>query len=131
MYHALLTNRYLTSRVIPLIAVAAVALCVALVIVVVSVMTGFLDMVKNSGRASLGDVVIACPGNGIPYYDRLIDRLDKLPEAAAATPVCESWGLLRMPYPDGPQKQTEQVQIWGIEPASFAKVTGYADTLYW
>ena len=26
MYHALLTNRYLTSRVIPLIAVAAVAL---------------------------------------------------------------------------------------------------------
>ncbi|MHC4710062.1 MAG: hypothetical protein ACYTA3_06480 [Planctomycetota bacterium] len=52
MYHALLTNRYLTSRVIPLIAVAAVALCVALVIIVVSVMTGFLDMVRSSGRRS-------------------------------------------------------------------------------
>ena len=57
MYHALLTNRYLTSRVIPLIAVAAVALCVALVIIVVSVMTGFLDMVKSSGRKLMGDVV--------------------------------------------------------------------------
>src|SRR5262245_30854234 len=87
MYHALLTNRYLTSRVIPFIAVAAVALCVALVIVVVSVMTGFLDMVKNSGRKLMGDVVISYPVSGIPSYDRLIQRLDKLPVAAAATPV--------------------------------------------
>ena len=59
MYHALLTNRYLTSRVIPLIAVAAVAMCVALVIIVVSVMTGFLDMVKSSGRPLMGDVVVS------------------------------------------------------------------------
>ena len=35
MYAALLANRYLTSRIIPLIAVGAVALCVALVIIVV------------------------------------------------------------------------------------------------
>src|SRR5690348_8621430 len=131
LYHALLTNRYLTSRVIPLIAVAAVALCVALVIVVVSVMTGFLNMVRDSGRKLMGDVVISCPVNGIPYYDKLIERLDHLPRAIAATPVVESWGLLKMPYPDGPQKQTETVQIWGIEPVSFAKVTGYGDSLFW
>ncbi len=131
MYHALLTNRYLTSRVIPLIAVAAVALCVALVIIVVSVMTGFLDMVRSSGRTLMGDVIIAYPVNGIPYYDRLIDRVERLPEAAAATPVIDSWGLLKMPYPDGPNKETETVQMWGIEPASFARVTGYAQTLYW
>ncbi|MHC4710063.1 MAG: ABC transporter permease [Planctomycetota bacterium] len=36
-----------------------------------------------------------------------------------------------MPYPDGPNKETETVQVWGIEPASFARVTGYGDTLYW
>jgi ABC-type lipoprotein release transport system permease subunit len=131
MYHALLTNRYLTSRVIPLIAVAAVALCVALVIVVVSVMTGFLNMVKNSGRTLMGDVVVTYPVSGIPHYERLIKRIEALPEAAAATPVVDSFGLLRMPYPDGPDKQTEVVQVWGIEPASFAQVTGYADTLYW
>lgn len=131
MYHALLTNRYLTSRVIPLIAVAAVALCVALVIVVVSVMTGFLDMVRDSGRKLMGDVVISCPVNGVPYYERLIARLDRLPQAMAASPVVESWGLLQMPYPEGSQKQTETVQIWGIEPVSFAKVTGYADSLHW
>ncbi|MHC4415387.1 MAG: ABC transporter permease [Planctomycetota bacterium] len=131
MYHALLTHRYLTSRVIPLIAVAAVALCVALVIIVVSVMTGFLDMVRSSGRTLMGDVIIAFPVSGIPYYERLIERIEQLPETAAATPVVDSWGLLRMPYPDGPNKETETVQVWGIEPAGFASVTGYADTLYW
>ena len=131
MYHALLTNRYLTSRVIPLIAVAAVALCVALVIIVVSVMTGFLDMVRSSGRTLMGDVIVAYPVSGIPYYERLIERIESLPEAAAATPVVDSWGLLKMPYPDGPNKETETVQVWGIEPESFARVTGYGDTLYW
>ena len=49
MYVALLANRYLTSRIIPWIAVAAVALCVALVVIVVSVMSGFLDMLRTSG----------------------------------------------------------------------------------
>src|SRR5688572_23459738 len=109
MYHALLTNRYLTSRVIPLIAVAAVALCVALVIVVVSVMTGFLNMVKSSGRTLMGDVVVSYQISGIPHYQRLIDRIVKLPEAAAATPVVDGWGLLQMPYPSGPDKSSEPV----------------------
>lgn len=131
MYHALLTNRYLTSRVIPLIAVAAVALCVALVIIVVSVMTGFLDMVRSSGRTLMGDVIVAYPVSGIPYYDRLIERIEALPEAEVATPVVDSWGLLKMPYPEGPNKETETVQLWGIEPESFARVTDFADTLYW
>jgi hypothetical protein len=62
---------------------------------------------------------------------RLIERIETLPEAAAATPVVDSWGLLKMPYPDGPNKETETVQVWGIEPESFARVTGYGDTLYW
>lgn len=131
MYCALLTNRYLTSRVIPFVAVAAVALCVALVIIVVSVMSGFLNMVRESGRTLMGDVVISYPVNGIPYYDRLIERLGERAEVAAATPVVDSWGLLRMPYPQGDNKETETVQIWGIDAPSFAEVTGYAETIHW
>jgi hypothetical protein len=131
VYHSLLTNRYLTSRVIPLVAVAAVALCVALVIIVVSVMTGFLDMVRSSGRTLMGDVIVAYPISGIPWYERLIDRIEAVPETEAATPVVDAWGLLKMPYPDGPYKETRTVQVWGIEPESFSRVTGYADRLYW
>jgi len=131
MYHALLTNRYLTTRVIPLVAVGAVGLCVALVIIVVSVMTGFLNMVRDSGRTLMGDVVVSYPVAGIPHYEMLIEYINEMPEASDATPVVNTWGLLRMPYPVGQSKQTETVQVWGIEPESFAAVTGYGETLHW
>ncbi|MCH2134512.1 MAG: ABC transporter permease [Phycisphaerales bacterium] len=131
MYQFLLTSRYLTSRIIPVLAVAAVALCVALVIVVVSVMTGFLDMVRDSGRTLMGDVVISYPVVGIPWYDDLIEEIEALPEAAAAAPLVDTIGVLRMPYPEGAGKEPKMVQIWGVDPGRFAKVTTYADTLMW
>ncbi len=131
MYHALLTNRYLTTRVIPFVAVAAVALCVALVIIVVSVMTGFLDMVRTSGRTLIGDVVVSAGVRGLPYYEQLIADIEALPDAVAATPVVDGFGILRMPYPLGPHKESKPVEVLAVEAASFARVTGYADTIYW
>lgn len=145
MYAPLLANRYLTSRIIPFIAVAAVALCVALVIIVVSVMTGFLDKVRDSGRTLIGDVVVNYPISGIPYYEELIADIEALPEAAAASPIVETLGLLRMPY--GTVERTgagaaqaggevvrgriEFVEVWGIDPASLDRVAGYYERLYW
>lgn len=126
MYQSLLTNRYLTSRVIPLLAVAAVALCVALVIVVVSVMSGFLEQFRTAGRTLIGDVIVHASLHGVPHYDDLIERIERNPLADSATPVVETWGVLRMPY-----DETTAVQIWGIEPESFDRVTDFADTLYW
>ena len=132
MYAPLLANRYLTSRIIPFIAVAAVALCVALVIIVVSVMTGFLDMVKTSGRTLTGDVVISRPITGIPYYEELIRDLEALPQAQSASPVVETFGLLQMPWGTGDGgKQIEMVEVWGIDPASLDRVVGFHDKLYW
>jgi lipoprotein-releasing system permease protein len=131
MYHAQLSNRYLGTRIIPLIAVAAVALCVALVIIVVSVMSGFLDMLKQSGRALMGDVVVSYPLRGIPHYPELLRRIKEIPGVEAATPLIETWGLLRMPYPDGDQKEIATVQVWGVEPESFSTVTGFDGTLWW
>jgi lipoprotein-releasing system permease protein len=131
MYAPLLTNRYLTSRVIPLIAVAAVALCVGLVIVVVSIMSGFLDMLLKSGRSLMGDVIISYPVNGIPYYEKLIDRINKLPETEAATPLISTVGLIRMPYPEGKRKEMVTSQVWCIEPESFGKVVDYGSSMYW
>ena len=131
MYQTLLTSRYLTSRVIPLIAVAAVALCVALVIVVVSVMTGFLDMVQSSGKTLMGDVIISNGISGIPHYEKLVNLIEKNEQVLAATPIVDGWGLLRMPYPNSNVKQSETVQVWGIEPKTFAIVTDYKNSLQW
>lgn len=119
------------SRVIPLIAIAAVGLCVALVIVVVSVMTGFLDMVQSAGKTLMGDVIITYGVSGIPHYETLVEKLEEDPSVVAATPIVDGWGLLRMPYPDTNAKQSETVQVWGIDPESFTRVTGFNDSLQW
>ncbi|MFZ4723492.1 MAG: ABC transporter permease [Phycisphaerales bacterium] len=131
MYAAQLANRYLTSRIIPLIAVGAVALCVALVVIVVSVMSGFLDMLKSSGRTLMGDVVINYPVRGLPWYDELIQEIGKLPEAEAATPLIDTYGLVRMPYPPGADKEVVTANVWGIEPQGFERVTDFSRSLYW
>jgi len=111
--------------------VAAVALCVALVIVVVSVMSGFLNMLQSSGRTLMGDVIITYGISGIPHYDELISHFEKDSTVLSATPIVDGWGLLRMPYPDSEAKQSETVQVWGIEPTSFAKVTSFDEALQW
>jgi lipoprotein-releasing system permease protein len=137
MYQSLLVLRFLTTRIMPVIAVAAVALCVTLVIVVVSVMTGFLDMLRNSGRTLVGDVVVSFELVGIPYYEELIAAIEALPEAEAASPLVETFGLLRMPY--GPRTSgggndtntLETVQVWGIDPESLARVVDFEKLVYW
>ncbi|MAB71043.1 MAG: hypothetical protein CMJ54_00885, partial [Planctomycetaceae bacterium] len=127
MYQPLLANRYLASRIIPLIAVAAVALCVGLVIIVVSVMSGFLDMLLNSGRTLMGDVIVRYADPGIPHYDLLVEEIESRPEAEAATPVVESFGLLKLPYGN----RTEGVQVWGIDPETFDRVVDFQPSLVW
>lgn len=127
MYQPLLANRYLGSRIIPLIAVAAVALCVALVIIVVSVMSGFLDMLLSSGRTLMGDVIVRGSDAGIPYYEEFINDLEGNPDVAAATPVVESFGLLKLPYSD----QGDGAQIWGIDPESFNRVVNLEASIVW
>ncbi len=94
-------------------------------------MTGFLDMVQSSGRSLMGDVVISNGISGIPHYKQLANELEDDDRIIAATPIVDGWGLLQMPYPDANAKQSETVQVWGIEPKSFAKVTDYEDSLHW
>ena len=79
----------------------------------------------------MGDVIVTYGISGIPHYQKFIDELEKDPFIKAATPIVDGWGLLRMPYPDRKAKQSETVQVWGIDPVSFTKVTGFNDSLYW
>ena len=58
MYKLFLCFRYLRRRYLALVAVVAVALCVAMVLIVVSVMDGFLRKVEYAARGLCGDIVI-------------------------------------------------------------------------
>jgi lipoprotein-releasing system permease protein len=124
VYQALLTRRYLTSKVMPLLAAVAVMLCTAMVLIVWSVMGGFLSMLIASGRTLIGDVAISNT-TGISYYQDLILRLERDEDIEAATPVIETFGLVKLPY------SLNRVIVKGIDAPSFDRVTGYADSLWW
>src|SRR5688572_22013213 len=126
VYQALLTRRYLTHRIMPLLAAMAVLLCTATELIVWSVMGGFLKTLVEAGRELSGDATIAWPLSGFGHYDDLIARLEKDPTVAAAAPIVETFGLVLLP--DG---RPAHVNVRGVEPASYARVTNYAQSLHW
>lgn len=126
MYQSLLTRRYLTSRVMPLLAALAVVLCTAMVLIVWSVMGGFLNMLLASGRTLMGDALITWPVVGIAHYEELIADLEADPRIAAATPLVEAPGLLATP-----EGTISMVQVIGVDGPGYDRVTGYADAVWW
>lgn len=127
MYQALLTRKYLTSKVMPLLSALAIALSTAMVLTVWSVMGGFLVLLLESGKTTIGDVAIeVSPPRGIPFYGELVDRLTDHPDVASATPVIETPGMVAFSA-----DQRRLVQVVGIEPETFDEVTGYESLLWW
>ncbi|MBM4108680.1 MAG: ABC transporter permease [Phycisphaerae bacterium] len=126
MYQALLTRRYLSSKVMPLLASLAVMLCTAMVLITWSVMGGFLERLLSAGRNVMGDVAVSWGTIGFAHADDLIARLEKHPDVAAAAPMIETFGLISLPG-----GRTEPVIIKGIEGSSFDRVTGFAEALWW
>lgn len=109
MYKLFLCLRYLRRRYIALVAIIGMALCVFMVLVVVSVMNGFLALVERSAKGMMGDIILDAPA-GLANYEKLIPEIDALPEVKASTPVVYSVGLLRL-GPVSPQT----VQVIGLK----------------
>ena len=126
MYQSLLARRYLVSKVVPLLAIIAVMLCITVVLITWSIMGGFLQMLIRSGRTVTGDVRITWPYTGFAYSDDLIARLEQEPSVDAACPAIESFAILGLPG-----GQTKMVSIRGVDPARYARVTAFTDTLWW
>ncbi len=80
MYKLFLCLKYLRRRYLALIAVAAVALCVAMVLIVVSVYDGFLSKVENAAKGLFGDVIVDSSQSlsAIGRYDQFISQLTGL-----------------------------------------------------
>jgi lipoprotein-releasing system permease protein len=125
-YRHLLTQRYLRRKLIPLFAAVAVALCTAMVVIVLSVMGGFLDLLRSAGHSLIGDVSISFGLGGFPHYEELIREIEALPEAEAATPLIEAFGLLKLPW-----DEVHGVRVLGIDGEGMDRVTGFRNTLYW
>ncbi len=128
MYKLFLTLRYLRKRRIAYFAIAAVTLCVAMVLIVLSVMGGWLDMVKQQARSLLGDVIIdnAAYG-GFPLYDEFIAEISQWPEVVKATPVLYTWGLFYF----SETKQSSYARVVGIRLHDVYEVNAFKASLFY
>src|ERR1700721_937015 len=95
MYKLHLILKYLLKRRIAWVSLLAVTLCTLMVLVVISVMGGWLNMFKSSFRGLSGDIVIHSEGMaGFPFYDQIIASLKNDKDIAAAVSTIETPGLL-------------------------------------
>ena len=129
MYKLFLCLHYLRSRVIAYFAVLGVMLCVAMMLISVSVMNGFLRTIEVAARGLFGEILIESGGqHGIAEYDAFIERLKKeVPEVQAASPFIISYGFLRVPESAGYRKA---VQVAGIRLPERADVTDFEKGLF-
>lgn len=133
MYRIALAIRYLRKRRIAYFAVGAVALCVAMVLVVHSVMSGFLDVVRSSSRSLLGDIILEIGGmESFPYYEEFIADLQRemSPQVAAATPVIISAGLLKM-LGDIGEDRTRLVVVTGVQLETYKRINSFGKGLFY
>ncbi len=128
MYTLFLCLRYLTRKKIVVFPILAVWLCVMMLIIVNSIMTGFVNRVRSAGRGLMGDVVIQSrSAAGFPYYAQIQTRINRLPQVAASTPVVNAYGLFNLP-----NFQTSMgVEIVGIDPATQSQVSHFGSDLFW
>jgi lipoprotein-releasing system permease protein len=125
VYQSLLTRRYLTSKIMPWLAMTSVALCCMLTLLVWSIMGGFLDVFREIGRKMEGDVSISWQTVGFPYYEDLIARLEKDEGVAAAAPVIRTFGMVSLP-----DDRTSPATIQGVD-ERYAKVSNYEESIWW
>lgn len=128
MYRLFLTLRYLRKRQIAFFAIAAIMLCTAMVLIVMSVMGGFLDTVKQRARGLLGDVIVDNKRfGGFPLYDEFIAEISNWPEIAKATPIIYTFGLLRFRSSGA----THPVSVVGVRLDEVRNVSAFGAGLYY
>lgn len=129
MYKLFLCLRYLRGKVISAVAVLAVTLCVAMMVITISVMSGFLDKIESAAKGLFGDIVIDSDSqSGLPLYDEFIAHVRRtVPEIEAGTPFVFSYGMLRLPeFPNYRQKVT----IAGIRLPQYTEVSDFHAGLF-
>jgi lipoprotein-releasing system permease protein len=128
LYRITLSLKYLLSRRLNLICVVGVALGVMLLILVLSVMDGFQDQLKETLRGSLSDLILT------PRYRMDFDRFEaalreREPEIVALSPQLQDFAIV------APDDETERREdkagafVIGVDPAREMAVSAFRDYL--
>ena len=133
-YIAFLASRLLQRKRIAFFSVGAVTLCVAMMVIVISVMGGFVDSIRDRANSLLGDLVLDGSMQGFPFYEEFIAEVKKLrdektgePLVVEATPLIYSYGILQVPA----LSKTKAVRIWGIKLDEYVRVNQFGKDLFY
>jgi lipoprotein-releasing system permease protein len=128
MYKLILAFRYLYRRKISYLALAAVALCVFIVVVVMTVMDGLVGDFKQKNHNYTGDCVVGTESLvGFPYYEEFVKDLTSADFVEAASPVIKSYTLIGA---EGSGRNVG-VELLGIDAAGFSRATSFGKTLHY
>ncbi len=127
MYKIVLAFRYFLKRRITHFAVLAVALCVFIVVVVMTVMTGLVGDFKQKNHDFVGDCVVGTESLvGFAYYEEFVNILEEQKDfVEGVSPVIKSYALINRKG----SERNEGLEIMGIEPLRHSRVTGFGKTL--
>jgi len=115
--------RYLKSRKVVTLSITAVTLSTALLIVVASLFSSFIETFEKSSASFLGDIVIFPPGL-VEHQDQLIDQLNKLNCVQASAGTLSGQGLLYLG-----KGNVRAVKVLGINPEQRDSVTNFKEFL--
>jgi len=126
MYKLHLILKYLRKRRIAWVSLVAVTLCTAMVLVVISVMGGWLRMFKEGFHGVTGDIVVTRQGtySGFPYYEKMLEKIERIPEVRGAAPILRTGGLFHV------ANIRDLVQVVGLQPEKMHLVNKFRDSLY-
>jgi lipoprotein-releasing system permease protein len=126
----LMAWRYFLKRPISWLAVTAVSLCVFIVIIVMTVMTGLVHEFKGKNHAFVGDCVIETDSLvGFGYYEEFLTLLRSQPFIAAVSPTAKGIGMAVMPQVAG--DQNIGVEVIGIDPQAHSQTTNFKSILHY
>ncbi len=130
MYKLLLSWRYLRTRFIAIASIISVTLGVATLIVVNSVMSGFVNEMYTRLHAFCSDIDMASPGLGEIYgVDFRIHQIEGIlgEDLIATTGVVQVPALLQFEFRGRPM--TQQIMLIGIDDVTYGQVTDFAPFL--
>lgn len=130
MYKWFLAWRYLNTKLIAFFGIASVMLCVAMVLVVLSVMGGFLDTIRARSRGLHSEIVLDSGSlQGFPYYEEFAKYLSgELPDVVRiSTPVIQTYGIFRVPA----TTFTKPARVLGIRLKDYVQVNDFETGLYY
>ncbi len=123
---ALLIGKYLLKRRLAWVSFFATVLCVALVLIVLSVMSGWLKNFKDSFKTMSGDIIVSRQSSsGFSGYEEIIAKAKELPDVETGIPIIRTAALLTMPG-----DWNNYVSVVGLPIEEIDKVTNFKKSLW-